>query len=64
MNIFYIGKKKLCGLEADNVTTALATELEHVRKEMGNLDRIKLLKVLYPIDCHIEQVLTKEKMLS
>lgn len=29
---------------------------------MGNLDRIKLLKVLYPIDCHIEQVLTKEKM--
>lgn len=40
------------------------TELEHVRKEMGNLDRIKLLKVLYPIDCHIEQVLTKEKWLS
>lgn len=55
-------KEKLCGLEADNVTTALVTELEHVRKEMGNLDRIKLLKVLYPIDCHIEQVLTKEKM--
>lgn len=55
-------QKELQSLDHDSVTHALYTEIEHVRGEMESQDRIKLLRLLYPIDCHISQLLIKDKM--
>lgn len=62
----YIQEKeeKLRRMEVDHVIDALIAELENVRAEMVGLDRIKLLKILYPIDCHITQLIVKQEIAS
>lgn len=57
-------QEELRCLEPDGVTDALLAELEHIKGEMRKLDRIKLLKMLYPVDCHVTQLLVKEKIAS
>lgn len=53
---------KLRCLEPDNVTQALIAELEQIHTEMKEMDRIDLLKTLYPINCYLEQVFLRDKI--
>lgn len=57
-------QEKLRCLDLDGVTDALLAELEHIKGEMQDLERVTLLKVLHPVDCHVEQVLIREKIAS
>lgn len=61
---YYISKNldKLRCLEPDNVTQALIAELEQIHMEMKGMDRIDLLKTLYPINSYLEQIFLKDKI--
>lgn len=57
-------QERLRRMDSDGVIDALLAELEHIQREMQGLERVKLLKVLYPVDCHVSQVLIKEEIAS
>ena len=56
--------EQMSSLETDRVTEALCSEINHIRKEMSETERIQLLKHLNPIDQHVRQLVIKDKLAS